>query len=123
MANLLNKFFSSVFTKEDVSSIPTAKIVFDKKLLCSFSVTPDQVAKKLAALKVGSAPGPDKLSAKLLKALSEVLSVPVGMIFMKSISEGKAPHDWNRQCHSSVQKGFEKCPWQLPSYLTHVNPM
>ena len=73
MANLLNKFFSSVFTKEDVSSIPTAKIVSDEKLLSGFSVAPDQVAKKLAALKVGFAPGPVKLSAKLLKALSEVL--------------------------------------------------
>ena len=73
-------------------------------------------------MKVGSAPGPDKLSAKLLKALSEVLSVPVGMIFMKSISEGKAPRDWKCANVTPVfKKGSKSAPGNYrPISLTSI---
>ena len=104
MANLLNDFFGSVFTREDTSSIPSPPITFNSKILSEFSITPEQVAKKLEALKEGSAPGPDNLSAKLLKVLSDALSVPVSMIFNKSISEGKAPSDWKCANITSIFK-------------------
>ena len=73
---------------------PTSQIVFNGRHLCEFSVTPDQARKKLETLNAGAAPGPDKLSSKLLKVLSKTLSVPVAMIFNKCIEEGKAPADW-----------------------------
>ena len=122
MANILNDFFSSVFTNEDTSSIPTPQIVFNGRHLCEFSVTPDQARKKLEALKAGSAPGPDKLSSKLLKVMSETLSVPVAMIFNKSIAEGKAPADW-RCAHITpvFKKGSKRSPGNYrPISLTSI---
>ena len=122
MANLLNDFFSSVFTQEDTTSIPPPAIVFDKKLLSEFSVSQSQGAKKLKALKIGSAPGPDKLSAKLLNILSEALSAPIAMIFNKSIAEGKAPPDWKCANITSIfKKGSKGDPGNYrPISLTSI---
>ena len=122
MANILNDFFSSVFTQEDVTTIPSPNIIFNDKILSHFSVTFHQVEKKLKALNAGSAPGHDKLTAKLLKVLSGVIAIPVAMIFNKSINEGKAPADWKCANITPVfKKGSKRDPGNYrPISLTSI---
>ena len=56
MAEDLNGYFSSVFTKEDISSLPVADAKFQgakSDYLGPLVVTPELVAKKIKAMKYG----------------------------------------------------------------------
>ena len=93
MANILNSFFSSVFTQEEDFSIPQPLITFNGDQLCDFTVSSSEVENKLKSLSSG-APGPDLISSKLLNEMSNALAEPIYIIFNKSIHEGKSPTDW-----------------------------
>jgi len=73
MGELLNTFFSSVFTNETTEALPTVKQFFngdtDEKL-CDVAITPDMVHKKLNKLKMNKAPGVDFVGTKMLVKLT-----------------------------------------------------
>ena len=50
--------------------------------------------KKLQNLKPTAAPGPDKIWARVLHDLSDVLAEPLAMVFMGCLEEGTVPPDW-----------------------------
>ena len=62
MAEDLNGYFSSVFTNEDISSLPVADAKFQEAksdYLGPLVVTPELVAKKIKAMKDNKSPGVD----------------------------------------------------------------
>ena len=68
MAEDLNGYFSSVFTKEDISSLPVADAKFQgakSDYLGPLVVTPELVAKKIKAMKDNKSPGVDRIPPKL----------------------------------------------------------
>ena len=69
MAEDLNGYFSSVFTKEVISSLPVADAKFQgakSDYLGPLVVTPELVAKKIKAMKDNKSPGVDGIPPKLL---------------------------------------------------------
>ena len=69
MAEDLNGYFSSVFIREDISSLPVPDAKFqDAKsdYLGQLIVTPEMVAKKIKAMKDNKSPGVDGIPPKLL---------------------------------------------------------
>ena len=69
MAEDLNSYFSSVFTKEDISSLSVADAKFQEaksEYLGPLVVTPEMVAKKIKAMKDNKSPGVDVIPPKLL---------------------------------------------------------
>ena len=69
MAEDLNGYFSSMFTKEDISSLPVADAKFQEAKsynLGSLVVTPEMVAQKIKAMKDNKSPGVDGIPPKLL---------------------------------------------------------
>ena len=50
--------------------------------------------KILRNLKLNKAAGMDGIHTNILKALSEEISLPLCMIFKKSLDEGVVPIDW-----------------------------
>ena len=68
---------------------------FDTELE-DFTITADQVKKRLSGLKAGKAPGPDGITPYLLSELSDTLALPITRIFKKSLQEGKIPEDWRK---------------------------
>ena len=58
MAQLLNKYFTSVFTQEDTASIPVRGEETEAKF-SSFKFTEKKIHEKIKALRQHSAPGPD----------------------------------------------------------------
>ena len=95
MADVLNKFFASVFTKENVTTMPVPEQVFDGDApVKNAHICPECIVAKIKKLKPGSAPGPDKIPAKILIELKEELAIPLCMIFIKSLKEGVVPADW-----------------------------
>ena len=77
MCEILNTFFCSVFTNEDVNKLQEPKRIFlddDSNKLCNFVITKDKVYNKLCQLKENTAPGPDRLTPKLLKEIKKEIS-------------------------------------------------
>ena len=72
MAEELNMHFSSVFTREDTSSLPVPETKFngsEGERLGQLVVTPEVVASKINNMKENKSPGVDGISPKILKKL------------------------------------------------------
>ena len=70
MAEELNMHFSSVFTREDTSSLPVPETKFrgsERERLGQLVVTPEVVASKINNMKENNSPGVDGISPKILK--------------------------------------------------------
>ena len=70
MAEVLNKYFSSVFTTENISSLPVPFTKFEgntSEHLWQIFVTPEMIAKKIKKIKDNKSPGVDGIPPKLLK--------------------------------------------------------
>ena len=95
-ANVLNDFFSSVFTREDRSYIPDFPRASYNVPIADMSVTIEDVRKNLDALNPNKAIGPDEIRPRLLKELAAVLAGPIAIIMNKSIQEGNLPLIWKK---------------------------
>ena len=78
MAEELNMHFSSVFTREDATSLPETKFNgSEEEKLGQLIVTPEVVASKINNMKENKSPGVDGLSPKILKETVEQISKPL----------------------------------------------
>ena len=80
MAELLNRFFSSVFTREDSNNISEPKEKVEKAGLSQVKITRAKVKSKIKKLRAGAAAGPDGIGPQLLKALVEQVAGPLAVI-------------------------------------------
>ena len=72
--------FSSVFTREDTSSIPVPETNFkgsEGERLGQLVVTPEVVVSKINNMKENKAPGVDGISPKILKETVEQINMPL----------------------------------------------
>ena len=79
MAENLNEYFSSVFTREDTSALPVPETKFEGResdYLGQLIVTPKMVAKKIRDMKDNKSPGVDGIPPKLLLEIVEQISTP-----------------------------------------------
>ena len=97
MAEDLNGYFSSVFTKEVISSLPVADAKFQgakSDYLGPLVVTPELVAYKIKAMKDNKSPGVDGIPPKVLMETVEQISIPLARVFNLSLKEGVVPFEW-----------------------------
>ena len=97
MAEELNMHFSSVFTREDTSSIPVPETKFkgsEGERLGQLVVTPEVVVSKINNMKENKSPGVDGISPKILKETVEQISTPLAHVFTMSLKEGIVPFEW-----------------------------
>ena len=83
MAEELNMHFSSVFTREDTSSIPVPETKFkgsEGERLGQLVVTPEVVVSKINNMKENKSPGVDGISPKLLKETVEQICAPLAHV-------------------------------------------
>ena len=114
-----NQYFCSVFTKEDVDSVPvgtnnTAPTVG----INDIEITEDMVKKKLSALRQDNAGGADNLLPRLLMQIQNEISHPLWILFQKSLQEGAVPEDWKR---ANVTPIFKKGSRWLPENYRPVS--
>ena len=93
-AGVLNEFFASVFTTEDVNEVPELDDRVQSVGLTDITISTRAVEEKLRGLKVLSSPGPDDLHPRVLKEAHRSLSVPFAYLFRKSLDTGCVPEDW-----------------------------
>ena len=97
MAEELNVYFNSVFTREDTSSLPVSETKFnvpEEEKLGQLIVTPEVVAIKINNMKENKSPGVDGLSPKILKETVKQISKPLAHVFNMSLQEGIVPLEW-----------------------------
>ena len=97
MAEELNMHFSSVFTREDTSSLPVPETKFkgsEGERQGQLVVTPEVVASKINNMKENKSPGVDGISPKILKETVEQISTPLAHVFNMSLQEGIVPLEW-----------------------------
>ena len=83
-AEVLNKFFSSVFTTENMENIPVFPSQTES-VLESILVTEKMMLDKLKSLNTSKSEGPDGMHPRLLKELADILSFPL-KILLKNLS-------------------------------------
>ena len=97
MAEELNMQFSSVFTREDTSSLPVPETNFEEsegERLGQLVVTPEVVANKINNMKENKSPGVDGIAPKILKETVEQICTPLAHVFNMSLQEGIVPLEW-----------------------------
>ena len=97
MAENLNEYFSSVFTREDISILPVLETKFvgrEFDYLGQLIVTPTMVAMKIRDMKDNKSPGVDGIPPKLLLEIVEQISIPLATVFNLSLEEGIVPLEW-----------------------------
>jgi hypothetical protein len=121
MAEELNRFFSSVFTKEAPDNISVPRREEMKTDMRSVKVTPAHVRDQIKNLRADSAPGPDGISPRVLKELKVEVSISLSIIFNKSLTETVVPADWKLGNVTPIYKKSPKgnpgnyCPVSLTS--------
>ena len=93
-ADVLNEYFSSVFTKDSQENVPDFEYESSSSNIEYVNVSRDQMLKALQKLNINKSPGPDKVNPRILKELANELAHPLSILFNKSMSEGKLPSQW-----------------------------
>ena len=122
-SNILNDFFSSVFTQEDNINIPEFK--YDKDInttlnTCSISI--NDMENALNNLNISKSPGPDNFHPHFLKLSSKSLAKPLKLLFDKTLFYGYIPNDWKiAEVRPIFKKGDKSKPNNYrPVSLTSV---
>ena len=106
-ANICNKQFQSAFTLESDDEIPS-KGTSPFTAMGEITVDPNGVIKLLNNLNIHKAPGPDGLSARVLKECSSEIAPVLTYIFNESLAQGAVPDDWRQANVAPVFKKGEK---------------
>ena len=92
-ADILNRQFQRVFTKENEAPMPN--LVGAPYPTCgALVVNVDGVKKLLSSLKINKATGPDNLPCYVLRELAEDIAPILTFIFNQSLRTGTLPTDW-----------------------------
>ncbi len=115
-AEILNKQFCSVFTKETSDSPVLPDCPYQK--MSDIHVTQSGVLALLKNLNPSKAQGPDLLHPKLLKELSNEISPILTSIFNHSLQSGEVPEDWRK---GNIVPIFKKGDKHKPSNYRPVS--
>ena len=105
---MLNNFFSSVYTKEDFANVPSMEPRNNGHYLDNITITEATVAKKLSQLNAAKSPGLDGIHPRILKELSSVLSKPITILYKRSLEEMKLPTEWKEALVTPIFKKGRK---------------
>ncbi|KAF2362684.1 Cadherin [Trinorchestia longiramus] len=110
-AIVLNTYFTSVFTHEDLTEISQPHALNPREILSDGVFTVEEVEKQLSILNPYNSTGPDGLGPRILKETAEVISEPLTNILNRSFETGIVPEDWKR---ANVNPGFKKGNKKIP---------
>ena len=118
-AETLNEQYFDTFTKEDMTNIPDIE---PKPLLTEplkdININRERVQKVIRNLKVNKSPGIDGFHPRVLKELEEVISLPITIIYKKSIEESILPSQWKE---AEITPIFKKDERHLPKNYRPVS--
>ncbi|XP_072039781.1 uncharacterized protein [Amphiura filiformis] len=102
-AEALNQQFSSVFTHEDLTSVPD-KGPSPFSSIDDLDIELAGVIKQLAQLNTSKAGGPDSIPARLLHDYATEIGPMLHYIFRQSYATGQLPDDWRKAHVTGIYK-------------------
>ena len=84
-ADILNNFFSSVFTKE-TGELPPFDVQVDNDI-CDVIINVQKVRELLKSVNTSKSTGPDEIHPRFLKELANHLAYPITILFNNSLSD------------------------------------
>ena len=93
-AELLNSYFASIFTDDNLTSFPSIESEVSVPKLEDIIITTSIVFDELNKLKTDKSPGPEGWSLRIFKECSEHLSTPLSILFNKSFQSGVSSSEW-----------------------------
>ena len=111
IADNLNSYFASVFTVEDVSSIPNPTSNFDfehSNIFREICIDEIVVREKLNKMNTSKSQGPDELNPKLIHELRNELYKPLTFLFNMSLQTSVIPQDWRDASVAPLHKKGSK---------------
>lgn len=91
ICNLFADFFSSVYQSSDAMKLNSQKRANNFKVI---TISIDEVKRVLNKLDLYKVSSPDNIPAIFYKNLSAIISLPLQILYNKSLSEGKYPTLW-----------------------------
>jgi len=122
MSIILNDYFATVFTDENMNDVPEAELHNEVQPLENIHFLVDEVEEQLNKLNIYKSTGPDDLHPRMLRNLSEIISSPLTEIFNRSMTTGIIPDDWKTANITAIfKKGSRQEPGNYrPISLTSV---
>ena len=93
IAETLNNQFKSVFTEEDLESIPEMPASLYPSIN-NIHILPNGVFKVLSELDPYKSPGPDAIYGHLVKQTAAKITLMLTHLFQQSLSTGVVPRQW-----------------------------
>ena len=120
-AEILNDHFISVFTEEDLSTVPDMG-VNPKPCVGALKITVEGVVKQLKSLNPDKASGPDSMTSWFLKENGTIIAPMLTHIFQESVDTGTIPDQWKEaNICPTFKKGKQSDPTNYrPVSLTCV---
>ena len=125
MAEILNKHYSNVFTTEN-PTLPPSPPSSSCPQMPDITFTQYGVTEVLKHLKNSTSPGPDGISQRVLKETAHDVSLPLCLLFNKSLRTGTLPMDWKKANVVPIYKSGSKAqpinyrPISLTSVIVRV---
>ena len=121
IAQEMNDYFSSMFTDEDLQSLPSFESAINNGELASITCSPEEVSTLLSELKQNKSPGPDEIHPMILKKCSRTLANSLCELFNMSFAQGCCTRsvETGRYC-TFIQKRSEGSSRELSTSVTHV---
>ena len=113
-AELLNTYFSSVYTIENKTDVPVVNSKCEKASEgWNLEIEERDVRDRLRVLDALKAFGPDGIPPRILKECYDELAGPITVLFRKSLERGILPSDWHRAIVTAIfKKGVKTNPAQ-----------
>lgn len=118
-AEILNNFFGSVFTQENITTLPT--LTLDELITFPMPdtvITAEKVRDKFKSLNPNKSHGLDGIHPRVLIEAAEELAEPYADLYRKSLSSGEQPHIWKRANVTAIHK---KCSKRVAAHYRPIS--
>ncbi len=109
-AKLLNDYFSSVFTIDQVAQVSLLNVnacISDS--LSTIETTENMIIKMISSFKEHKSPGIDGITSTYAIKSKDILAKALCLLFNKSIDRGEIPEDWKKANITPIFKTGDKC--------------
>ena len=108
MTCILNQYFATVFTEEDLSDMPVpTNMCNSDEVMDEIDTSQSAVYQKLRHLDPEKAVGDDNINPAILRNVADQFAVPLSIIFPTRVKSGKIPKDW-RTANVTLQTIYKK---------------
>ncbi|KAJ3656648.1 hypothetical protein Zmor_000101 [Zophobas morio] len=103
-----DSFSANYLVEPPIHSSLTSDSIVHSSILMDVEFSEDNISKKINSLKENTSPGPDGLSATMLRNCAQSLCKPLSILMTQSFKSGSLPSDWKLANVKPIYKKGDK---------------